>query len=682
MRPHSSIALWLGAVVLPACGTQPAPPPVQPAPPPTVSAAAPPPPAEPDLSPVAAPRNVVALGRWANAASTLKTIEAVGKLPLPLDTLIQKELNDKELFALIKLDSAIDGAVVIDPASPPDDPKFLGVVSLPLRDMSSALALANRAGKPVSVKPGVYRIGRAKDLVCDLSVAVGDAPARLLCSEHERDLDMLVPWLTRGLPKDQFGASDLHLELRAEGLRDRYKEELERFGPLLPGLANKKLRDEGVQQQALIDLVTNAAADAPKFVNDLDSLTLDVRLDGTKTEASISGSVKLKSTTSWVSKMMTHRNDKAGAAPPIFWQAPKDSDSASFNHGSDPKMLDGLREGLSAGAKSLLTGKLDGADVQAISDLLAKIPMTDAQAIVVTRGHLPAPKAERTLKPTDFKPADAVKASQSLARGVIGWSLVGVETKADPYVAWLKDLVKAYNSRTLQGTIKKAIGKDAVAHYPTLKVVGAPKGAPAGTTAVELSIPITSKDVWYSHGKQHEYREHPKGAEAKGSISITLTVTPDGNRTWIGVASDTAALGSHLAVVKDGSPKEGTISARPGLDALKSGSFTGGGFFSVGGAINTFASTARSTMSERKRKEMDDVLAAMPNKGETPVLLFTNGTTGSAPVNSMEIRIQKGTIDDAVALAFMALKPRRLEEAPPAMVVPPPPPPAPRPKKK
>ena len=67
---------------------------------------------------------------------------------------------------------------------------------------------------------------------------------------------------------------------------------------------------------------------------------------------------------------------------------------------------------------------------------------------------------------------------------------------------------------------------------------------------------------------------------------------------------------------------------------------------------------------------------------ETPVLLFTNGTTGAAPVNSMEVRIQKGSIDDMVALALTALSPRAREEPPPAVERAPTPPPPPAPKKK
>jgi|GEM_PF-617400 len=688
MRSSYHHALLLGVLALSACTGQPPPPPAQPVPQPTQ---APPPtstaPAEPDLSPAPAPKNVVAVGRWANVAGSMKAAEKVGKLPFPLDSVLQKELDDKDMFALLKLDSSIDGVLILDPSSPSDDPKPLGAVSLPLRSLKDAVDLANRAGKPVTLRPGVYRIGRARNMVCDLSASVGDAPARLICSEHERDLDLLVPWMTRTLPTEKLGTGDLHFELRAEGLRDRYKEELERFGPVLPGLVNKKLRDEGIQQQALIDLASNMAGDLPKVANDLDVLSLDMKLDGEKSEASVSGAVRFKSNSSWVTKMMTHRNDKAGAPPAIFWQAPKDSDSASFNRGTDPKLFDGLREGLAAGVQGLLGGKIDGGDVKAISDLFAKLPLTDAQAVVVARGHIDSKDRPKPIKKEDVKPADVLKATQEQVRHAVGWSLVGIEAKGDQQVAWLRDLVKAYNSKTLQATIKKGLGKGGAEHLPTVKSVGAPKGAPAGTFAVEFSLPVSSKDLWHKNGRLHGHREMPK-AEAKGNLSLLVTVTPDGNRTWIGVSSDAAALGSHLAAVKEGAPKEGTLASHSGLDALKNGTVTGGGFLSIGAIVTAVSNTSKSFLSERERKELDGAIAAMPNKGETPILMLSTGTTGATPTNSVEVRFQKGTLDDMAGLGFYIANRSRhpsetdsMEPAP----VPPPPPPLPKvapPKKK
>ncbi|MCS6900811.1 MAG: hypothetical protein RMJ98_14480 [Myxococcales bacterium] len=663
MRPLYHRALLVGLIALPACSSPP--PPV--APPPPASASAPVVPMaahEPDLSPVVIPKGTVALGRWLNVEASLKNLEKLKKLPFSLLEILEKELDDKEIVALLKLDAPVDAAVMIDPSSPPDNPKPLGVISLPLRDFKETLAVASRFGKPLSLRPGVYRLGRNRDIFCDLSVAVGPASARLLCSQNERDLDLLVPWMTRGLPEDSFGTADLHLELRAEGFRERYKAELEQLGPLLPNMLNDQLMSAGIKHQGLIDLLTGVVADGPKLANDLDVLALDLRLDGEKSEVSVAGSVRFKSTSSWMARLATHRNDKAGPPPAIFWQVPKDSDSASFNRGSDPKFFEGIREVLASGARELLGGKLDGGDVKAISELLERIPLTNPEAIVVARGHLPPEPAPKEIKKENFKPTDAIRLSREQARALMGWSLIGVEAKADVYADWLRNLVKVYNSRTLQNTLKKQL-QDKAGKLPTLKIVAAPKGAPKGTVTAEVSFPIFSRDVWFNHGRLHDYRDHPKGPDAKGSLRFLITVSPDGNRTWIGLGADPKILGEHLAYVQSNAPKETTLASRSDLELLKSGSYTNGGFFSLGGLAKNISGSLQSMLDHRDREEMERFLGAMPNKGETPILLLVTGTTSTTPTNTVEIRLQKGTLDDLATLGLLLFSPRKERKSAP-----------------
>lgn len=624
--------------------------------PPTAAPTTPPPPPAPDLSPVAAPSNVAAVGRWASVSGSLKTIEKIGKLPLSLDSLLEKELNDKELFALLKLDSPIDGAVVLSSLSTPDKLKPLGVISLPLRSLDEALAMANRAGKPVTIRPGVHRIGRTRDLVCDISVAVGDVPARLLCAEQEAALDALVPWMTRGLPTESFGNADLHLELRVQNMVATVKQEIEALGPVARNEAEQTLRKEGITHPLLNELIASAAADAPKFASDVDTLALDVRLDGARTSAAIAGSLKFRGNTAWATRLLTHRNEKAGSPPAAFWQLPKDSDSASFSLGSDSKMLDGGRDLLAAGFRAVATGKFDGRDVQTIAELLSKMPVSEARSVVVARGHLPTPRPPKDIKPANFKPADALRLGQNMTRQTVGWSLVGLEAKPDVYVAWLKEAVKAYNTRTFQDKIKKMVPKDSTTSLPTIKVVPAPKGMPTGTFAIQLDLVVHSKAIWDTYSELHGSRVHPK-QDVTGPASVLITVSPDGDYTWIGTGSDQAALVEHLNMAKGGASKDSTLSARAGLDALKSGSFTSGGFVAIASGTS-IVNGIRATLTESKNREVDEGIAALPNKGETPMLFFTTGTVGNTPVNSAEFRVEKGSIDDLIALGYFLKRPR------------------------
>jgi hypothetical protein len=665
------IHLGLGALTALACS--PPAPPIQPAPPPTASTAAAPPPAEPDLSPVAAPRTVVAVGRWSSVAGTLKTLDAAGKIPLGLDSLLEKELGDRELLALLKLDGAIDGAVMIDPASTPNDPAFPAVVSLPLRELNGALALAGRARKPTPIRPGVFRIGFNKDLVCDLSVSVGDAPARLLCGGRERDLDLLVPWMTRGLPRDSFGGADLHLELRVGGLRERYKEELAVMGPALPVAASKMLQERGITDPVLLDMGAAAAKDVPRFTSDLDALLLDVKLDQTRAEASVSGTIKFKGTSSWATRFMTHRNGTSGSPPPIFWQLPRESGSASFYHGADSRMFEELRGSLATAVRAVIPPKaLAPADARAIVELIATAPVSNARGIVTARGHLPARAPEKPIRPEDFKPADAVRIALQRSSDVAGWGLVGLEAKADPYVTWLKQLGKLYSSRTLQTSIQKKLSEKTkeprAAALPWLSVhfVKPPRGVPENSFVLEMRSVTSSRTVWKELGSMHGHREHPKTGEIKASTSSFIAVSQDGEHTWIASSADVQTLGRILNAVRTGAPRENTLGAQEGLDALKVGTNTGGGFVIPRSIADTFNLLFSDEVFTGGRQSIEEALAVIPNKGKTPVFLFASGEDGEAPSNTARLVLQRGSFEDLMTLVSRAIKRRADASATPA----------------
>jgi hypothetical protein len=629
---------------------------------------------------VAAPRTLVALGRWASVAGSLKTIEATGKVPFSLEAILEKELGDKELFALLKLDSAIDGAVMMDPKSPPEKPEALAVVSLPLREMNGALAQASRAGKPVAMRPGVFRIGPGKDLVCDLAVSVGDAPARLLCGAHERDLDLLVPWMTRGLPKEPLGGADLHLELRAEGLRARYKDEISMIGPALPKLAREQLQQRGFSQPELIEMATAMATDAPRFIDDIDVLALDAKLDQGKSEASFSGTIRFKSRSSWATRFMTHRNEKAGSPPPLFWQLPKDSSGASFYRSADSEMFEQLRNALATAVRvAIPPGKLAPADARAIVELIARAPVNNARVLVTARGHLPTKAPERPIDPARFKPADAVRIALQKSNEIAGWQLLGVDAKADPYVAWLKDLIKLYGSRTLRNTLEKELKKKSEpgdkkppvreTPWPSIRIVKAPRGVPEQAFVIEVRSVLSSLDAWDQVASLHNSRQHPKTGEVKVTSSAFVVVLQDGDHTWLASSPELETLGRILAAVRTGAPVDGTLGAREGLGALKSSTSTGGGFLVPKSIAHTFGLIFSDGLFEDTRRRVEKAITLSPNNAATPVLMLSSGEGGEAPSNTLNILLQKGSIDDFMTLTSLALRRRASkasDAAPPA----------------
>src|SRR5437660_360616 len=62
------------------------------------------------------------------------------------------------------------------------------------------------------------------------------APARFVCGDGQRALDVLGPWMTRGLPRAPAGPDDLTATLRFRPLQERYM-------PILRGRSNELMTE-------------------------------------------------------------------------------------------------------------------------------------------------------------------------------------------------------------------------------------------------------------------------------------------------------------------------------------------------------------------------------------------------------------------------------------------------------
>lgn len=659
MRPMRAAHRFTGFAALfvltAACGSSPPPQATTPAPPPaptaTTAAAA-------DLSPVAEPKTLIGVGRWKNAASTIQSIEQLVKAPLPLPLeevltreVIQKSLRDRELAKLVKLDGSVDVAITLDPASREDKPEVFVAVSVPLKSFEEAQAVINRGAAAAPARPGLIRLGRQpSDIYCDVAMSVGAAPARLVCSEKEADLDALVPWLTRGAPSADFGPSDFHFEARFAPLRDRYRGLIDQFGPRLPALASSEFGTKlGVRDPIVLDAVSDAVREAVQAGEEIDMITFDAALDGQQGIGTAKGSLKFNGNKAWPVRALTGRNSKAAAPPEMFWLLPKDADAAGYSLAPDAALLEGPRKTVSELVASLTRSVLADKDRKAIADLILRMPLA-AGATVSASGRLaksdvaPAPK-------DDLKPADVVKITREKFADSVGWVLIGTESKADPFTAWARDLPKTYNSASLQRSLKELLTKNGVkktSFLPKVKSVATPRGLPAGTTAIELAVDFDSQDVWSNYSRITNYKEHPKGAPAKGTLAVTLAVIPDGDRAWIGISADPALLVSHFNATKGA--KDGTLAAREGLDQLRSSKTVSGGFLSLGGLTKAATSSVSGMLRPERAASVQKMFSSLPNKGMTPVLFMANGDAGDKPTFVGEFIMQKGSFDDLQAV--------------------------------
>ncbi len=667
------------SVLLPACGASTPPPaPAAPAaPPPPASTAMVPAEGAPDLSPVTEPKNLVLMGRVKNTQASMRALESALRLPVSLEQLVSKELGDPELESVLKTDASIDLSILLDPAA--KEPDFNVAFSLPLKSFEQARAIAERDGKVTKVRPGVLRLGRVHakgDLVCNLAMSVGEAPARVVCSPRERDLDALVPWMTRGLPLAAAPTADVHVE-------GKYAPIEEKFGPFLRenagrvrGMAAVMLaRELGVKDPAVADLAGDLAQEGLLTSADLDGFTLDVSLDP-KGAASMKGTLKLKGSQSMLGRVVSMSAERAGTAPPLFFQLPKDATSGSFGYSIDQKIWTGARASLAKAVGGLARGALADADASAIEAVFAKFPLTDGKVVVSASGSGGPPKARVIKKKT---PTEVVAAARELIQSTVGWHVIGYEGKADELTAFLREATATFNRKTIQDRIKKEL-RGETPKLPTARF-GAFGG---GGSALTIGIPLDSKRSWHSvPSPDGEFSDHPAGKPVTGMADVTVAVVPDGARTWLLIGADATVLRKRLAEVKAPKPDQ-TLATRDGLELLKTAKVSSASFATLEPAMLA----AQRTLGRRgKDEKVKQMLDGLPNHGRTPLIALGTSTGGASPSMTVEMLVQKGTFDDLAALIIGAMTMGKQSGAPapvmaPVEAVAPPKPPKLTPKKK
>ena len=234
---------------------------------------------------------------------------------------------------------------------------MLAAVSIPLKNFDLAAAAAERDGKVTQIHPGVLRLpGKHGDKEpCDLAMAAGDAPARLVCGAGERDLDALRGWLVRGLSRTSPDTTDLVATLRAKPLKDRYLGRLRAEAAKLGDQARAGLGAQGVLDPELLVAPAIALDEGVKLIEDLDRFDFRTSLVAKPPGLVVSGALRFGAESSWLTRAITSVNVHAGPPPPMFWRAPKDARAATWGRGGDPHLYDGVRSVLHRALAEVLT---------------------------------------------------------------------------------------------------------------------------------------------------------------------------------------------------------------------------------------------------------------------------------------------------------------------------------------
>lgn len=638
-------------MALSACGSS-APPPKAPTPAATVQAGPGPEPA-PDLSPVAAPADLVVVGRLKKPSAVLDTVIRWAKLPIEW----RRELAAAEpaISELVEFDAPIDLALSLDPKARSLDAQPFFVVSIGLRSVQQSLEVARRQGENVErVMPGVYRVGKSD--ACLVAASVGPSAARLVCGDRPQDVEALLPYVTRGLPKEDLGAADLHIEMRAEALRRRFGRQIGLVKPMARMLALRELGiDDRRFDDALADAVSGIIDELVALLQDVDRATLEVTLRADSESANAALTFDFRGASSWTVQALKDSSTRASGPSELFFRLPKDANVASWSPPPNPKRYDPIRKTLAQMADGLLTHEKVSQRVRDQLTHLVEDTLTTAAPSVYAQGEVsPAPQVSPAPGTVGSAPFGA-EAQREGMRRTIGWYVVGIDAKSDVYKRYFDELSRVYNDAQLRKMLETRLHLKAKQLF-SLKT-RATKAPIAGGTVYELTLPgdIFESGVPAPASKPEKGGKLDKGGKPdKGGtlekgrpLPIVLVVVPDGARTWLGLSADETLLTQKLASAKKGDAQE-TLASREGLAALRSARAVSGGFLTVASFTDSLRSPLTSAVMDANG--VGKALEAMPNRGRTPMPYVVSVTGDGGTRVSWSLTGPRAVFEDVGAL--------------------------------
>ncbi len=486
-----------------------------------------------DLTPVPAPTELFAVARFKKPQTAIETVAAWANFPYKLHDVLPPDL--KGLESVVAWDAPLEAAAALDPLGEGKVPEPLAVLSVGLTSLEAALDFARGKGQSVRrLRAGVYRIGDSEDISCAAGLAVGSAPARLVCGHRAHDVDGLFSYATRGLPNEPLPNVDFQLELRLEPIKKKYQAELG-SARLLAGFLLREVQVDNPRfDRALSDATYTVVDEATAFVHDLDKVRFDGALDSAKNLIDLRFDLKFASQKSWLVQASTETLAMVEPAPDLFWQMPADSTQASFGVGWKPGRLKPIGHTLA----ELVEGYLESEKVP-----LALRTQASKSVELLFEQNTKQVRAQGEL--SEF-PSDPL-----LAAGyrVFGWQLAAVEGDTKSLISLFDGLSATVGSRDLARLLKARANLD-VALLPKVSSHGVQvRGFRPGAKAYRVDI---SRELFEKYAKGQLKLEPPiKGKAPAKSVPLSLIVAFDGERSWVGLSPDEKAMIKRLESLKE-----------------------------------------------------------------------------------------------------------------------------------
>jgi hypothetical protein len=569
-----------------------------------------------DLSPVAAPKNLVLVGRMSRPITVVDTATRWAGLPLSVRQLLGEHAWIEPVVAW---DAPVQAAGMVEGKSTPE-PIF--VVTVGLTGVDAAVAALRDQGHSLRrVAPGIYQIA-GDEPSCFVAASRGQAPARLVCGENSRAVERLLPYATRGLPDLPASKSDLEIEFTAAPLQQMFAQQLSSLTFLSGFVIRQASIDHAGFDRALADAVYALASEVQVLANDVDRVRIEGKLDEASSVIDLSVALGLRSDKSWTGQLLAEAAQRSGPAPESFWMLPDQVNSASYAMNVDPARFKPIARTLG----DLADGFLDKQKVPRASREKVKTALAD----LFTSS---APVVQGEGKLTEAKPAEPT--AQQYVADLVGWQLLVSEGPSEPILRAYRGLANVLNDRDLRRMLAKEIDLDAKLLPSASERAFAAKGAPAGGRVFTFSVPRGLVEKLNKEASQ--------APKAKPSpVQLVLVVVPDGKRTIIVLAPDEKIAGERIVAFKAG--KEPTLAQRQDLASLRTNRAFAAGFGSLAGIAGQLASFAERAGGGSQ------VLAAVPHRGRTPILSSLVVEKGGGVTVKLNVRLPKAVIEDGAAL--------------------------------
>jgi hypothetical protein len=523
----------------------------------------------PELTPVAAPENIVGLATLRTPAHTIDTATAWTGLGLDFRMLLQSGAG-AAILPVLDLEAPIDAVVTLDPKVK-TRPRLLFAASIGLTSRQAALEAFEGLQYPVEfVEPGVHSVRPNEKMVCFVAPALGKAKARLVCSDDRESVELLTPYLTRGNPSAGTGDADLHVDLRAEAPWRLFGDKTQLLELTIPMLLGEVSIGNPDFDAALRDGATALVDEVILSLGELNDLRLDAWLHADanaqeKNELEVDLNLAFNAARSWVARSLSDGESRASIAPDSFWKLPADSTQAAYYAVSNPSAFEGPVNLIERLFSSGLGHLGASANLQRSWPAAFKQAMEVKGPVVSSRGSIP-----KEARPATLDARDELRAS-------FGYTIVGVDDPDSRFGAWLDQTLKLYEDTTLRKSLAAKYGLEPSKLPRAQSKKGPARLGDAKTIEVTLPAQLFAEAL------------ADKGIDPSKLAPIPLSIVScrQGSYTWIGLSSYGSVLEQKLASVLTASGPEGSLATRAGLDRLKQEPANVAGFQTLAGVASS-----------------------------------------------------------------------------------------------